>query len=319
MKAAVVTEAGKPPVYQDFREPVPGAGEYLVKVTASALSHLTKGRAAGTHYSSSGGFPFVAGVDGVGRLEDGRRAYFVLPEAPFGGMAERTLVQSSHCIFLPGDLEDVSAAALGNPGMSSWAALKVRAKLRRGETVLVNGATGIAGSLAVQIAKSMGAKKVVATGRNPEALQSLLAAGADVAISLNQNGDALDKAFQEQFAGDGIDVIVDYLWGPSAEKLLVAGAKAGREAVPIRFIQVGSVSGGTIALPSAVLRSSSIELLGSGLGSVPMDQLLGAIGDMFQAAGPGRFSVPVRTVPLADVANVWGAESSARIVITVAE
>ena len=97
-----------------------------------------------------------------------RRVYFVLPRAPYGSMAEQAVVPSAHCVPLPDELDDVTAAAIANPGMSSWAAYTERARLKAGETVLVNGATGTAGRLAVQIAKYLGARKVIATGRNAE-------------------------------------------------------------------------------------------------------------------------------------------------------
>ena len=273
MKAAVVSAPGKLPAYGDFREPVPTEDETRVAVTAAALSPLAKGRAAGTHYSSQGRFPFVAGVDGVGKTDDGCRVYFVLPTAPFGAMAEKTIVRKSQCVELPRGLDDVTAAAIANPGMSSWAALKERAKLIQGEIVLVNGATGSAGSIAVQIAKYLGAKKVIATGRNAQALESLRALGADATIPLTSNGDAMEEAFKEQFGGEGVDIVLDYLWGPSAEKILIAGAKAGKEAVPIRFVQIGTASEPNISLPGAVLRSSAIQLMGSGIGSVPSSAL----------------------------------------------
>ncbi len=173
MKAAIVVEAGKTPIYGDFREPVPASGEVRITVSAAALSNLVKGRASGTHYSSSGDLPFVVGVDGVGRLDDGRRVYFVLPKSPWGSMSEQTVLRASQCVPLPGDVDDVTAAAIGNPGMSSWAALQERAKFVKGESVLINGATGTAGRLAIQIAKYMGARKVVATGRNVETLKGL--------------------------------------------------------------------------------------------------------------------------------------------------
>src|SRR5271154_5503519 len=189
MKAAIVVEAGKTPIYGDFQEPVPANGEVLVTVRGAALSNVVKSRASGTHYSSSGQLPFVVGIDGVGRLEDGRRVYFALPRAPFGSMSEKTVIRPSQCVSLPDDLEDVTAAAIANPGMSAWAAFKERARLMPGETVLVNGATGTAGRLAVQIAKYMGARKVVATGRNAEALESLSVLGADVTIPLGDGGD----------------------------------------------------------------------------------------------------------------------------------
>src|SRR5580658_8963173 len=122
MKAAIVMEAGKPPVYRDFKDPVAENGDVLVTVGAAALSNVVRSRAAGTHYSSSGQLPFVVGIDGVGRLDDGRRVYFALPKAPFGSMSEKTVVRASQCVCLPEDLDDVTAAAIANPGMSSWAA-----------------------------------------------------------------------------------------------------------------------------------------------------------------------------------------------------
>jgi NADPH:quinone reductase-like Zn-dependent oxidoreductase len=171
MKAAVVWEAGKAPVYSEYVKPVPQGDEVCVHVTASALTNFTKLRAAGKHFSFDSRPPFIVGIDGVGRLEDGRRVYFVFPRVPFGGMAERTVVPSSHCIHLPEDVDDITLAAIADPGMAAWAALEARARLVPGETVLVNGATGSAGRMAVQIAKHLGAKNVVATGRSRGALE----------------------------------------------------------------------------------------------------------------------------------------------------
>jgi NADPH:quinone reductase-like Zn-dependent oxidoreductase len=304
MKAAIVLEAGGAPVYGDFKEPVLGNGEVRVNVTATALSNVVRSRASGMHYSASGDLPFVVGIDGVGYLDDGRRVYFVLPKPPLGSMSERTVVRSGQCCALPDGLDDVTAAAIANPGMSAWAAMKERAKLTTGETVLVNGATGTAGRLAVQIAKHMGAKKVIATGRNIEVLKSLASLGADVTIPLVEDGDALEKAFQGQFA-EGVDVVVDYLWGQSAERLILAGAKAGKDTVPIRFVHVGSVSAPDITLPSAALRSSAIELMGSGIGSIPVDRLVKSIDDLMQAAVPSRFEIATKTIPLSAVQETW--------------
>ena len=315
MKAALVREAGQTPVYGDFQEPLPAEGEVLVTISAAALSNVVKSRASGKHYSASSQFPFVVGIDGVGRLEDGRRVYFALPRSPFGSMSERTAIPSSHCVSLPEELDDVTAAAIANPGMSAWAALRERAALAPGEAVLVNGATGAAGRLAVPIAKYLGAGKVIATGRNRETLQSL---GADAAIPLGDCGDTFEDAVKEQFRGDGIDVVLDYLWGPSAERILIAGAKAGKEAVPIRFVHIGSVSAPNLTLPSAVLRSSAITLMGSGIGSIPVNRMLRAIGDLMHATVPAGFHIPTRTVPLSQVESVWTtAESIPRTVFQI--
>ncbi|MCW3060724.1 MAG: quinone oxidoreductase protein [Capsulimonas sp.] len=316
MKAAIVTEVGKTPIYGDFKNPVAINGENRIDVTAAALSHLVRGRASGSHYSSSGELPFVVGVDGVGRLESGDRVYFVLPNAPFGSMAEVATAPFAQCLYLPEDLDDVTAAAIAIPGMSSWAAYKERAKLQPGETVLVNGATGASGRLAVQIAKYLGAKKVIATGRNPEALQSLTALGADVVIPLTLGADALETAFQEQFAA-GVDVVADYLWGESAELLLMAGAKAGPEAVPIRFVQIGSISGANIALPGAALRSSAIVLMGSGLKSIPIQRILGDIDGVLQAAVPGKFEIVTQAIPLSEVEQSWGIDDGKKRIVFI--
>jgi NADPH:quinone reductase-like Zn-dependent oxidoreductase len=304
MKAAIVRGAGQTPVYDDFEEPAVSPGENRVRVTAAALSPFVKSRASGKHYSSSVRFPLVAGVDGVGHLDDGRRVYFILPTAPYGSLAEETVVPSAQCLPLPEEVDDVTAAAIANPGVSSWAAYVERAKLKAGETVLINGATGTAGRLAVHVAMYLGAGKIIATGRNVEVLHSLVALGANVTIPLGQNGAALEDSFAEQFAA-GVDVVIDYLWGERAEVLLKAAAKAGTGAAPIRFVQVGAASGSDITLPAAVLRSSPIELMGSGLGSVPNDRLIHCIGELLKATGASGFKIATKVVPLSEVTSAW--------------
>jgi NADPH:quinone reductase-like Zn-dependent oxidoreductase len=317
MKAAIVQGAGQAPVYADIAEPALCAGEHRVLVTAAAVSHVVRSRASGRHYSSSGQFPFVVGIDGVGRLNDGTRVYFVLPKAPYGSMAEEAVVPRAQWLTLPEGLDDVTAAAIANPGMSSWAAYLERAKLKAGETVLVNGATGTAGRLAVQIARHLGAAKVIATGRNAEALKTLTSLGADVTIPLVEDEAALENSFKAHFA-EGVDVVIDYLWGKSAERLLIAAAKAAPEAVPIRFVQVGSASGSDITLPAAALRSSAIELMGSGIGSLPLERLIFCIGEVLKATVPCGFKIATRPVPLADVEHAWlWDDSGRRTVFTV--
>jgi NADPH:quinone reductase-like Zn-dependent oxidoreductase len=317
MKAAIVQQAGQTPVYGDFNEPVAAPGEERITVAAAAISHVTRGRASGRHYSASTQLPLVVGIDGVGRRDDGSRVYFVLPRAPFGSMAERTVVAAAHCVPLSDDIDDVTAAAIANPGMSSWAALRERARIRAGDTVLINGATGTAGRLAVQIAKHLGAGRVIATGRNRDTLQTLASLGADVTIPLVEDDDALEQSFKPHFAA-GIDIVLDYLWGRSAERLLIAAARAGADAVPIRFVQIGSVSDSDITLPSAVLRSSAIELMGSGIGSIPLERLIAATGDLLRAAAPARFKIATRPVPLSEVESVWDTpDSTRRTVLTI--
>ncbi len=318
MKAAMVWTAGQAPVYGDFAEPVLGVGENRITVTAAAISQVVKSRASGSHYSTSDQLPFGVGIDGVGRLDDGRRVYFFMPRAPYGSMAEWTVVPSAQCLALPDGLDDVMAAAIANPGISSWVAYTERAKLKPGETVLINGATGTSGRLAVQIARHLGAKKIIATGRNPEALRAVAALGADVILPLGTDEAALEQSFKTQFA-QGVDIVIDYLWGKSAERLLIAAAKASADAVPVRFVQVGSIGGADILLPGAVLRSSAIQLMGSGLGSVSLDRYLNAADGVLRATLTSGFKIAFRPLPLSDFERAWPQDDSqCRTVFTLA-
>ena len=319
MKAAIVRSYERGPEYGDFEEPLAKTEEVVVTVKAAALSRLVQSQASGQHDSSDGRFPFVPGGDGVGVLPDGQRVYFAFPTPPFGSMAERTVVPASLCVSLPDELDDVTAAAAANPGMSSCAALMERAKLVQGESVLINGATGVADRLAIQIAKHLGARRVIATGRNNASLVGLDTLGADVLIPLAQPANALTMAFRTEIKNDGIDVILDYLWGPSAESLIAAAIGHGsRDAEPrIRFVQIGSLSGGKITLPAASLRSSGLELMGSGLGSVSNERLVNSVGEVMRAMVPKGFEVSAQPVPLAQVARTWASKTTDRIVFTM--
>jgi len=323
MKAAIVKAPESKPVYGDFEEPVAHAGQTIVTVKASALSHNTKSRASGSHYASDGLFPAVPGVDGVGYTSDGQRVYFALPEAPFGGLAERSLAKTQYCIPLPDDMDDITAAAIANPGMSAWAAMMERAHLKTGETVLVNGATGTAGRLAVQLAKYLGAAKVIATGRNEDELKEVNTLGADATIPFTlaksdpSGVKRYEEALMQEFA-NGIDVVVDYLWGESARTIIVAIAKSVEDATPVRFVHVGGASGEkSIDLPGAALRSSAIALMGSGFKSVRSSALLGAIKSVFEATMPARLQIATKTVPLSEVEAYWGAPGKPRVVFRI--
>ncbi|MBU9547962.1 quinone oxidoreductase family protein [Burkholderia multivorans] len=313
MKAAVVKGPGEGPVYTEFDAPHAQPGHRLIDVTASAVSRLAQGRASGAHYSFDGRYPFVVGVDGVGRLDDGQRVYFFSAAAPFGAMAERTIVPDTQWVPLPDDLDDVTAAAIANPAMSSWAALTERARMTVGETVLVNGATGASGRLAVRVAKHLGAATVIATGRNTAALDALLDAGADAVVPLQQDAAALAPHWRA-----GVDVVLDYLWGDTARTLLTSAAQNMPAGRALRFVQIGSMGGGDVSLPGAVLRAAAIELMGSGLGSVPLPRLLSVARGVFDAAARARLTLDTRVVPLSAVGEHWSDTSSAvRTVFTM--
>lgn len=317
MRAAVVRAFDAPPSYSTFPDPVPEAGEVLVKVAAAGLHPIVKSLANGSHYGSAGELPFVPGVDGVGRLEDGTRVLFGGGHSPFGTFAEKSLASRSICIPLPDGIDDATAAGIANPGMSSWVALGARARFVAGESVLILGATGVAGQLAVQIAKRLGARRVVGAGRNPEALEKLIGLGADATISLDQEQDALVAALRREFAGEGLDVVLDYLWGRPAESALKAIAQKGlgKLGSRVRFVQVGSSAGPTLPLDAATLRSSGLELLGSGFGSASLDQIKIAIGEFLHMAAEQPFQFSVKTAPLGEVEALWNSpERSSRLV-----
>jgi NADPH:quinone reductase-like Zn-dependent oxidoreductase len=318
MNAAVVRSFDAPPIYTTFDDPVPNpdAGEVLVDVTAAALHRIVKSLANGTHYGSAGVLPFVPGVDGVGRLQSsfgqlpaGTRVLFGSARAPFGTFAEQSVATASMLIPVPDALPDATAAAIANPAMSSSVAL-MRAQFQPGESALILGATGVSGQLAVQIAKSRGARRVVATGRNPQALAELTTLGADATISLDQSPEALIAALRNEIATHGVDIVLDYLWGPPAEAFLDAIAQKGlSHAAPrIRYIQIGNMAGPTITLPAATLRSSGLELLGSGFGSASLDQIRQAIIAFFDHIATNPLHFALKTAPLSEVTTLWNTD-----------
>jgi NADPH:quinone reductase-like Zn-dependent oxidoreductase len=315
MNAAVVESFDRPPRYTTFADPVPAADEVLITVAAAALHPIVKALAKGSHYGSTGQLPFIPGVDGVGRTPEGARVLFGTMQPPYGTIAERSVAKRAVCTPIPDSLDDATVAAMMNPGMSSWAALEHRAHFVAGESVLILGATGSAGHMAVQVARRLGAKRIVAVGRNPEALEELRSIGADSIVSLHQDHDALVSAFRAELA-NGIDVVLDYLWGPPAVALLAALVQKGldHDAPRIRYIQIGNSAGPNIALAASVLRSSGLELLGSGFGSVSMANIFASLRSILQAAVEQPFKISLTTAPLRDVEKLWNAPMEGRLV-----
>ena len=320
MKAAIVRAFDRPPYFGDFEEPIVKSGETVVSVKAAAVSPLVISRASGAHYSADTALPFVPGVDGVGRTSDGRRVYFSFPRPPFGSMAERAPVSLGLLVPVPDELGDASVAAAAISGMSCWVPLTGRAPIHAGESVLVNGATGAAGQMAIQVAKHLGARKVIATGRNEAKLRKLSELGADVLIPLGQPTDQFREAIRKEARESSVGVVLDYLWGTSAETILDAlgGPDAPRGPSRVQFVQVGTLAGPTISLAGTKLRSSGLEILGTGLGSVTNQDLLAGIGGFFKALAAGRFRVAVQVYPLSDVERSWSATAGDKRVVFTA-
>jgi NADPH:quinone reductase-like Zn-dependent oxidoreductase len=317
MRAALVEDFRFPPRYRETSPPVADDGEIVLQVRAAALSNLVRGQANGSHYSSATKLPFAPGNDGVGVDADGARVYFISPRPPFGSMAEFSVVSRSMTIPLPPEIDDAVGAALGNPGLATWGALLGRANLQPGEGVLINGATGVAGKQAIQVAKYLGASRIIATGRDEQVLAQLGTLGANEIISLRQPEEDLLRSFHSALAS--VQVVLDYLWGPSAELILKAAAGHGSpQGEPrIRFLQIGSISGNTINLPAQLLRSSGVELIGSGLGSLSAQQMLQSLTKMFAAVTKVHFAIYLNTVPLAKVEEAWTWKDDGRRIVFI--
>jgi NADPH:quinone reductase-like Zn-dependent oxidoreductase len=233
--------------------------------------------------------------------------YCGAPRPPYGTMAERTVVPRAFCIPVPDAVDDLTAAALPNPAMSSWLALLWRAKLQPGETVLILGATGVAGRLAVQVARHLGAGRVVGAGRNAEALSALAGLGADATIRLEGSDSELEEAFARQAGDGGYDVVLDYLWGRPTEALVAAltGHDLLAEPTRTRLVQIGEMAGPILRLPAEAMRSSGLEVMGSGGGSIPPAAIFEMFPRLWELAANGDLRVDAEPVPLADVEEAW--------------
>ncbi len=318
MNAAIVRKLGDSPRFGQFPEPIPDANEVIVHVHATSLKPVDRQIVGGSHYASPREAPFICGTDGVGHLPDGQRVFFGGCRPPYGAMAQRTVVPKAFIFPIPEGLEDEVAAAVSNPGVSAWLALTFRAKLAPGENVLILGATGVTGRLAVRIAKLLGAGRVIAAGRNQEVLQSLRQLGADATIQLDAPGSDLHESFVREAGRSGFQIVIDYLWGRPTEALLSAmtSGKFAPIGAETRLVQAGESAGPTISLPAAVLRSTALTILGTA-GIPARDVLTEALQRVMAHAAKGDLKVDTARVPLSDIESAWEHnEAGRRIVIT---
>jgi NADPH:quinone reductase-like Zn-dependent oxidoreductase len=322
MRAAVLHTLGGIPGYEQFPAPEAGDGEALVTVTAAALKPVDRLMAAGGHYASYAELPAVCGSDGAGRLEDGSRVFFFNTRRPYGGMAEQTVVPHGRWFAVPDEVDDVTAAAAFSPGMAAWKAVLWRGGLQPGQTVLVLGATGNSGRVAVQMAKRAGAAKVVAAGRDAEGLARLPGLGADAVIQLDQPAEALAAAFAAEGQPSGYDLVVDYVWGRPAEALFRSLTQPdlipGRPVPRTLYVQVGHGAGEMIGLSANALRSANLEIVGSGSGAIPSGADVQAAYDQLMAAvASGEIVIETEELPLSDVAQGWQRHGSGRRLVFV--
>ena len=276
----------------------------LVNVLAVGLHPRVRTDARGAHYASSGTLPMIPGIDGVGRRADGRRIYFVAADDVIGTMAERSLVDVRRSIELPDDVNVAKVAAAMNPAMSSWVALRRRVPIQAGQRVLVLGATGNAGTMAVQVAKRLGAGRVVGAGRDQDRLAALVALGADAVVRLTGDADATAAALAD--AAAEVNIVIDYLWGEPAQHAMIAllTARSDRSRA-LDWIEIGAVAGPTIELASVALRSANLRLQGTGQGAVSPRGYLAELPSLVAEIDAGTIAVSANPAPLADVERVW--------------
>jgi len=324
MKAAVMYQPGELPQYvTNFPEPVAqNEDEIAVTVKAVAIKHLDKSRAAGKHYSTNtskenGRIP---GGDGVCVLEDGTRVYAL---GVSGMLAEKATIDKTRIVKLPDSIDDATAAALPNAVIGAAMGLKFKAAMQQGDVVLINGATGFTGRMAVQIAKHYGAKKVIVTGRNQQSLNELLLLGADDIISTEQTDESFKTQLATLHSSTPFDVIIDYLWGHTAEMILACIKGNGSFTNRIRYVSVGSITGDIIQLSAANLRSVDLQLTGSGLGAWSKAHVrmlfTEILPEMFQLAATGKLLVKTTSVQLENIADLWDLEvaNGQRLVVMI--
>jgi len=316
-------QKGELPQYVDYPEPTPqNEDEILVTVKAVAIKHLDKSKASGKHYSSDGPKQGgkVVGGDGVCILPDGTRVFGM---GVSGMLAEKATIEVDRIVKLPDNLDDATAAALPNAVIGAAMGLKYKADMQDGDVVLINGATGFTGRVAVQIARHYGAKKVIVTGRNEDSLNDLLSLGADEIITILQDDDSFKAKIKAIHEETPIDVVIDYLWGRTAEMILSCLKGDGSFGNRTRFVSVGSVTGDLIQLSAAILRSVNIQLTGSGLGAWTKDQVRSLFTDilpeMFELAAYGKLVVETIKVKLEFIADLWDLEvpDGQRLVVTI--
>ncbi|PUB30888.1 NADPH:quinone reductase-like Zn-dependent oxidoreductase [Elizabethkingia sp. YR214] len=324
MKAAILNQLGLPPVYGDYEDPISGEGQLLISVKAAAVKNLDKARASGTHYASYENLPTTIGIDGVGILEDGRRVY---AQGLTGMIAEKAVISPRQITELPLGIDYETAAALPNAVIGSAMALLIRAEIKEGQNILINGATGVTGMIAVQLARHYKANKIIVTGRNEEQLQKVLQLGADISVSLKQNDDDIINQLKAIHAENHIDIVIDYLWGKPVELILksVKGGSVSHESGKVRIVTVGEMAGPTINLGSGFLRSSDIEIMGSGFGSLSQKDLenfnQNILPQMFLLAAKGQLKIETDIEPLSNIENAWikETEPGKRLVIKIAD
>jgi NADPH:quinone reductase-like Zn-dependent oxidoreductase len=305
-----VNAPGASPEYSDFAEPPAAGGRELVQLVAAGVHPIVRSLAAGRHYGSAGIWPMIPGVDAVARTSDGELVYTGYPVPPYGTLAEWISVPAGLRLRLPAGIDPVPVAAGLNPGLSSWLPLTARAhEVRELGTVLVLGGTGMAGLLAAQNARVLGAKRVVAAGRSEARLARAVDCGAAATALLTGDQDTDAGGIAAALDGTSPSLVLDFVWGPPAESAFRALGRRGlsEDDADIAYVQIGAMAGAEAAVPSSLLRSRRIRITGSGAGSAQLAEIMRQLPAYIQHIADGVITVPARVVPLSRVSAAWAA------------
>jgi NADPH2:quinone reductase len=316
MRAALLRELGGVPEPADVDEPRPDAGQALMDVSAVALNPLDISVGSGRFYGGAPPLPYIPGCEAVGRLTAGGQRVYVfgggLGVRRDGTLAERVAVAESITIPVPEDVGDDLAVACGIAGLAGWMPVAVRAPVREGDRVLVLGATGTAGLVAVQAARLLGAERVVAAGRNAERLARARELGADDTVALGKDG--LEDALRAAFGGDGPTLIVDPLWdGPVAAAVEAAAPRA-------RVVQVGQSAGPEATLRSNDVRGKQLDILGYSNFALPADVAREGYLELLGHVASGRIRIDVERYDLDRIADAWRLQAegpAGKLVVTI--
>lgn len=314
MKAAIINDFTRGPEYGEFPDPPVNDGEVELHVLAAAVSQLARARANGTHYSATSTLPIVPGVDAVGETDDGEHFYFNSGNPVYGTFAEKAVVNRRALFPIDNAADPATVAATANPAMSSFMAIKERLgeDKVRGKRVLVLGATGASGQLAIPISIGFGASEVIGVGRNPEKLAKLSRFGASSTIKLTDNDDDLKTNLEK--IGD-VDVVLDYLWGDVAATMIANMISQRKDPQQtLTWIQIGSMAGQSAPLKGSLFRSMDFHLLGTGFGSFTASELANDMPALLKMITDGKISVPVTTYPLSQIAEKWHESGDNRLV-----
>ncbi|MET8944720.1 zinc-binding alcohol dehydrogenase family protein [Streptomyces sp. NPDC004542] len=316
MRAVVVTGPGTTPVGSDFPEPEPVPERDPVSLVGAGVHPLVRSLAAGRHYGSGRQYPLVPGVDAVARTSDGRLVYTAMAGVPWGTMAER--MATPFGLELPAGADPLAVAAGVNPGLSGWLPLTARHEETGGlGTVLVLGATGLAGSMAVRAARFLGATRVLAAGVGGEALGGLGADGVETVAIARSDREATRDALTAVLAGEVPSLVLDYVWGPTAEAAFAALARhgLGEDGADIAYVQIGTLGGADASVPADLLRSRRMRISGSGVGSVPAQRLLTEIPRVIDAIAEGTLHAPYTAYPISRTGEAWAHSGPTRAVV----